>query len=142
MSNATDSDSIRIDKWLWAARFYKTRALAKTAVETGKVQYNDQKIKPSRTVDIGAKVSVRVGFDTKHVIVCKLSQRRGPAPEAQTLYEETPESIQAREALSTQRRLERTHEQRPAKRPNKRDRRLIKRFTEHAGSAPIPPSDA
>lgn len=135
----TATDSIRIDKWLWAARFYKTRALAKTAVETGKVQYNGQKIKPSKSVELGATLSVRVGYDTRQIIVCKLSHRRGPAPEAQTLYEETPESIAAREQLATQRRLERAHEQRPAKRPNKRDRRLIKRFTEKASSTQTPP---
>lgn len=140
MSTATDS--IRIDKWLWAARFFKTRALAKTAVETGKVQYNGQKIKPSKTVELGATLSVKVGYDTRQIIVCKLSQRRGPAPEAQTLYEETPESIAAREQLAAQRRLERANEQRPTKRPNKRDRRLIRRFNEQASSMQTPPLDS
>lgn len=128
MTTPHPPDTIRIDKWLWAARFFKTRAIAKTAVETGKVNYNGQKVKPSKSVEIGATLSIRVGHDSKEVIVVKLSQRRGPAPEAQTLYEETTESIQKREQLATQRRLERTDESRPAKRPNKRDRRLIRQF--------------
>jgi ribosome-associated heat shock protein Hsp15 len=126
------SDAPRIDKWLWAARFYKTRALAKLTVETGKVLYNGQKIKPSKTVEVGAQITVRSGHDTREVIVLKLSQRRGPATEAQTLYEETAQSIQVREKLAQQRQLERVDESRPQRRPSKKDRRLIKRFTEQS----------
>src|SRR5690554_6872810 len=85
--------SIRLDKWLWAARFYKTRSLAKAAIEGGKVHYEGQRTKVSKLVEIGATLKVRQGFDEKVIIVKALSDQRRGAPEAQLLYEETPQSI-------------------------------------------------
>lgn len=119
---------VRIDKWLWAARFFKTRTLAKEAVEGGKVQYNGQRCKPGKTVDTGAELSIRQGFADKVVIVQGLSDRRQNATLAQQLYEETEESLVAREQQAAQRRVERASQPIPFKRPNKRDRRLIHRF--------------
>src|SRR5690554_8115120 len=88
--------SIRLDKWLWAARFYKTRSLAKAAIEGGKVHYEGQRTKVSKLVEIGATLKVRQGFDEKVIIVKALSDQRRGAPEAQLLYEETPQSIKDR----------------------------------------------
>ena len=89
----TDSnDKIRLDKWLWAARFFKTRALAKDAIEGGKVHYEGQRCKVSKSPEIGAKLTIRQGFDEKIVIIKALSGQRRGAAEAQLLYEETPQS--------------------------------------------------
>ena len=95
----------RIDKWLWAARFYKTRSLAVDEIGRGRVQVNGQDVKPAREVKPGDTVSVRQGAMQRTVVVRGLSDVRGPAPVAQQLYEETPESIQAREQAAQQRRL-------------------------------------
>ncbi|MEN9888671.1 MAG: Heat shock protein 15 [Pseudomonadota bacterium] len=119
-------DSLRIDKWLWAARFYKTRSLAADEIGKGRVQVNGQDAKPSREVKPGDRVRLRQGFVQREVIVRGLSAARGPAPVAQQLYEETPESIAAREAAAQQRRLAAE----PALsieqgRPTKRERRQI-----------------
>jgi len=124
---------VRIDKWLWAARFFKTRTLAKEAVEGGKVQYNGQRCKPGKAVDLGAKLSIRQGFADKIVIVQGLSDRRQNATLAQQLYQETEESLVAREQQAAQRRAERASQPVPFKRPNKRDRRLIHRFKDTQG---------
>ena len=93
--SATDSNTskIRIDKWLWAARFFKTRAAAKTAIDGGKVHFQGQRCKVSKTVDVGDKLTIRQGFDEKTVVITGLSEQRRGAPEARLLYEETPESI-------------------------------------------------
>ena len=119
-------DSLRIDKWLWAARFYKTRSLAADEIGKGRVQVNGQDAKPSREVKPGDRVRLRQGFVQREVIVRGLSAARGPAPVAQQLYEETSESIAAREAAAQQRRLAAE----PALsieqgRPTKRERRQI-----------------
>jgi len=121
---------VRIDKWLWAARFYKTRTLAKEAVDGGKVTYNGQRCKPGKTVDVGAELSIRQGWVDKVVIVKGLSDRRQNATLAQTLYEETEQSITEREEKLAQRRAERESQPVPFRRPNKRNRRLIHRFKE------------
>ena len=97
-------EKLRIDKWLWAARFYKTRTLASEEVARGRVEVNRQEIKPAREVKIGDTVSVRQGQDVRTVVVKELSGVRGSAPVAQRLYEETPESVKAREVASEQRR--------------------------------------
>ena len=119
-------DSLRIDKWLWAARFYKTRSLAAEEIGKGRVQVNGQDAKASREVKPGDRVRLRQGPVEREVLVRGISGARGPAPVAQQLYEETPESVQARETAAQQRRLaaEPAHciEQ---GRPTKRERRQI-----------------
>jgi ribosome-associated heat shock protein Hsp15 len=98
-------DKLRIDKWLWAARFYKTRTLASEEVARGRVTANGQEVKPAREVKPGDTVALRQGAVVRTVVVKGLSGVRGPAPVAQQLYEETPESLRAREAAAEQRRL-------------------------------------
>jgi ribosome-associated heat shock protein Hsp15 len=95
----------RIDRWLWAARFYKTRSLAVEEIGRGRVEVNGQEAKPARAVKPGDVVSLRQGYVQRVVVVKALSEMRGPAPVAQQLYEETPESIRAREQAADQRRL-------------------------------------
>ncbi|MBB3176007.1 RNA-binding S4 domain-containing protein [Variovorax sp. Sphag1AA] len=119
-------DRLRIDKWLWAARFYKTRSLAADEIGKHRVQVNGEIAKASREVKPGDKVTVRLGPFTREVLVRGLSGQRGPAPVAQQLYEETPESIAAQAAVREQRRLG----SEPALsieqgRPTKRDRREL-----------------
>jgi len=98
-------DKLRIDKWLWAARFYKTRTLAGEEVARGRVAVNGQEVKPAREVRAGDSVAIRQGAVTRTVVVKALSAMRGPAPVAQQLYEETPESLKAREEAAERRRL-------------------------------------
>ena len=120
-------DKVRIDKWLWAARFFKTRALAKNAIENGKIQINGQKPKPSRMLDVGETLSVRQGYDKKTLEVIALSDQRRGAPEAQNLYRETEDSIAAREKQQTQRKA--FNQSIPQhEKPNKKQRRQIHRF--------------
>lgn len=127
----TDSnDKIRLDKWLWAARFFKTRALAKTAIEGGKVHYDGQRTKVSKAPEIGAKLTIRQGFDEKTVIIKALSDQRRGAPEARLLYEETPESIKARMDEGERRRILRMTMPVPDHKPNKKERRDMRRFEE------------
>lgn len=123
-----DSSKIRLDKWLWAARFFKTRSLAKEAVEGGKVHYNDQRCKPGRTVDVGAVLSIRQGWFDKVVVVLAISAQRRNATLAQTLYEETADSIQKREQALLERKQNSGSQPLPQRRPNKRDRRRIHQF--------------
>ena len=118
---------MRLDKWLWAARFYKTRSIAKQAIDGGKVHCDGTRAKPGKEAYIGLPITLRQGFDEKTVIVKGLSQQRRGAAEAQLLYEETEESINARERLRQQRKLE-PNIALPRSRPSKRDRRLIHQF--------------
>ena len=120
------AQGMRIDKWVWAARFYKTRSAAKEAIEGGKVHFDGNRVKVSKEVRIGMQLTIRQGFDEKTVVVKALSAVRGGAPQAQLLYDETPQSIAKREFYSSQRKL--GNLARPENRPNKRDRRLIHRF--------------
>ncbi|UBB26355.1 RNA-binding S4 domain-containing protein [Pseudoxanthomonas beigongshangi] len=117
---------VRLDIWLWAARFYKTRSLAKQAVETGKVDVAGQRAKPSRIVRVGDELKVVRGEDTYGIRVEGLSEQRGSAPVAQALYRESDESRQRREAAAATRRAERTGYQAPLSKPDKRARRLIR----------------
>ncbi len=117
---------LRLDKWLWAARFYKTRALATDEIDKGRVRVNEQIVKPARELKLGDRVELRQGVVMRTVVVRGLAAVRGPAPVAQALYEETPESIAAREAAAERRRLA----PEPATaieqgRPTKRDRRQL-----------------
>jgi len=120
------TDKLRLDKWLWAARFYKTRSLAAQEIGKGRVLVNDQAAKPAREIAVGDRVSVRKEDPPMHVQVRALSAVRGPAPVARLLYEETADSVAARERAAEMRRLA----PEPARdiaagRPTKRDRRLI-----------------
>jgi len=118
----------RLDKWLWASRFYKTRQLAAEAINGGHVQLNGQRVKPSRVVQISDKLSIHKTPFTFEIIVENLSIRRGPAKEAHCLYTELKESIQKRETLAEQRKLNAAQYPHAERRPDKRDRRRIIRF--------------
>lgn len=120
------ADTLRIDKWLWAARFFKTRSIAKAAIEGGKVHINGERVKVSKEIRIGMEISIQQGYERKTVQVKALSGVRGPAPQAQLLYDETELSIAKRELLASQRKL--NNLARPDHRPSKKDRRLIDRF--------------
>jgi len=122
------SDGVRIDKWLWACRFYKTRSVAKQEIDGGKVRVNGTKSKPSREIKVGDEVRFRQGWDEKIVKVLKLSDQRRGAPEAQELYEETEESINAREKNAAERKAAKGSLLVSDIRPNKKQRRQIHRF--------------
>lgn len=128
MNTDFHSPSTRIDKWLWAARFFKTRSLATEAVDGGKVQVNGLRVKPAKEVRAGDKVTVTVGIATRDVVVQGIKERRGSAPEAQALYEETAESIARREAAVDARRLQVEPADAIQGRPTKRDRRRFDRW--------------
>ncbi len=121
---------LRIDKWLWAARFFKTRSLAKTAIEGGKIHCNGERCKCSRELEVGFELTLRLGLDEKTVIVKALDDKRRGAPEAARLYEETPASIAAREKLTTERKAQHATPDQYGGRPTKQDRRRIHRFKE------------
>jgi ribosome-associated heat shock protein Hsp15 len=128
---ADDSNSVRIDKWLWAARFFKTRSLATEAVAGGKVEVNGDRAKPAKTVKPGDEIRVRLAPYEHILIVRALGERRGPASVAQTLYEETAESTAERHRLAEQLRLAPAafvYEERG--RPTKKDRRELSKFRE------------
>ncbi len=125
------TQKIRLDKWLWAARFFKTRALAKGAIEGGKVHYEGQRCKVSKTVDVGAKLTIRQGFDEKIIVIKALSEQRKGAPEARQLYDETAESIKARMDQAEHRRIIRASQAAPDHKPNKKERRDMRRFEQH-----------
>ena len=125
---------VRIDKWLWAARFFKTRSLAAEAVAAGKIEVNDERVKPAKLIQLGDSVSVRLGPYVHIVHVRGISERRGPASVAATLYEETAESAAARAKLAEQLRMAPAafvYEEKG--RPTKRDRREIDRFRDEHG---------
>jgi ribosome-associated heat shock protein Hsp15 len=126
MRHEAEDDDTRLDKWLWAARFFKTRSLAIQGINGGKVRVNDERAKPSKKLLIGMTVAVNLGQIEKTVIVRKLSERRGPAVEAEALYEETPESVQKREQHAEQRRLM-AFAPTPEGRPDKKQRRQLRR---------------
>jgi ribosome-associated heat shock protein Hsp15 len=119
---------VRLDKWLWAARFFKTRSLAKQAIDGGKVHCEGARSKSSREIEVGAVLDIRQGWDERTVIVRALSDKRGGAPEAALLYEETPASIEKREQAALQRQAQRATNPFSAGRPTKQDRRKIHRF--------------
>jgi ribosome-associated heat shock protein Hsp15 len=121
---------VRLDKWLWAARFFKTRGLAKAAIEGGKVRYRGERCKVSREVELGAVLQIRQGWDELEVTVLGLSDQRGPAPQARLLYEESAASRERREKASAERRAQAAGQPLSPERPNKKQRRLIHRFRE------------
>jgi ribosome-associated heat shock protein Hsp15 len=130
MGQATPTNKLRLDKWLWAARFFKTRSLAKAAIEGGKVQLQGQRVKVSREVSVGDILKIRQGWDEKTVVILDLSDQRRGAPEAQQLYAETPESAARRAAEADARKAAGGMIERPANRPTKKQRRQIHRFKE------------
>ena len=119
---------IRIDKWLWAARFFKTRSLAREAISGGKVHLNGYRVKPGRALKPGDSLRIQRGEEEFTIEVVDLSTRRGPAPVAQALYEETEESLARREQREEQRKLERQQKATRVRRPDKRQRRRLVRF--------------
>jgi ribosome-associated heat shock protein Hsp15 len=123
------NEPIRIDKWLWAARFFKTRSLAAAAVNGGKIAVNGARAKPSRIMRLGDELNIRRGPYEWTVVVRGLAKLRGPAPQAQLLYEETEASIRKREAASAQFKFERAPEFDSPGRPSKKARRAVLRFT-------------
>lgn len=120
---------VRLDKWLWAARFFKTRALAGEAVSGGKVHLGGHRIKPSRTVKLNDCFEIRRGFELFEVVVTAVSDRRGSAQEAQSLYRETEASVAKRDAEAEKRKLAALARPRTEGRPDKKQRRQIHRFT-------------
>jgi len=132
-NTSTDSspqNKLRVDKWLWAARFFKTRSLAKAAIEGGKVQMDGHRVKVSREISVGDTLHIRQGWDEKVIQVKLLSNQRRGASEAQQLYAETPESMAKREAEAAARKAAGGMIDRPAKRPTKKQRRQIHKFKE------------
>ena len=120
--------SVRLDKWLWAARFFKTRSVARDAVSGGKVHLNGNRAKPGRSLSVGDVLRIQRGDDEYTITIIEIASRRGPAAVAQTLYKESDESRVKREKLVEQRKLE--HEQHAGRerRPDKRQRRRLVRF--------------
>lgn len=121
---AEDDDKVRLDKWLWAARFYKTRALAKAAIESGKVHCRGERCKPGKEPRVGDEFVLRTGFDERTVVVKALSTVRRGAPEAQALYAETEESVRRREQAAEMRKAGSMGVTTDG-RPNKKQRRQI-----------------
>lgn len=131
-NNQEQSDNeIRLDKWLWAARFYKTRSIAKAMIEGGKVHYNGQRAKVSKAVEIGATLKLRQGNEEKEIVVTALSDQRRGAPEAQLLYQETEKSVKQREAIAFARKANTLSMPHPDRRPNKKERRELAKFKDH-----------
>ena len=124
---SSDLRRLRLDKWLWAARFYKTRSVAKQAIDGGKVYCEGSRCKPGKDVEIGMEIRLRQGFDEKTVTIKALSDHRRGAPEAQLLYEEAKESIEIRLEQAAQRKAQPSLGSKAGK-PNKKNRRLIHRF--------------
>ncbi|MBS9430599.1 ribosome-associated heat shock protein Hsp15 [Photorhabdus akhurstii] len=129
MKGNSDSDqAVRLDKWLWAARFYKTRAIAREMIDGGKVHYNGQRSKPSKLVELGAEIKLRQGNDERIVEVLALSNHRRSAPEAQQLYQETEASIANREKMAIARKMNALTMPHPDRRPDKKERRTLIKF--------------
>ncbi len=129
MVESSSPDRVRLDKWLWAARFLKTRSLAVEAITGGKVLINGERVKPAKEVRLGMTVTVRTHLE-RTVVITGLSDVRRGAPEAALLYQETPESIVRREQQAEMKRLEPQRE-RGDGRPTKRERRQLTRFTDY-----------
>ncbi len=123
-------DTVRLDKWLWAARFFKTRALASEAVSGGKVHLAGNRIKPSRKVKLDDCYEIRRAYERYEVIVTDVSDRRGPASSAQNLYRETEDSIERRGVEAEKRKLALMQRPRSSTRPDKKQRRKIRQFNE------------
>ena len=121
-------ERLRVDKWLWAARFYKTRSIAKAAIEGGKVHLDGQRVKVSREITIGERLAIKQGWEEKEVIVKSLSDQRGPATVAQMLYADTPESAQRREREAQARKAAGGAVARPIQKPGKHERKALEKL--------------
>ena len=119
---------VRLDKWLWAARFYKTRSIALDMIYCGKVHYNGQRAKPSKIVEVGAMITLRQGNEQKTIRVLAISDQRRTAREAEYLYQETLESITKRENIAQARKLNALTMPHPDRRPDKKERRTLIKF--------------
>ena len=131
---STDDKKFRLDKWLWAARFYKTRSMATEAIKGGKVHLNDARAKAGKTIEVGQTVRIRKESIEHSVIIDALSDKRGSATMAQTLYTETAESIEKRKLMSSQRKAQ-FASMASTKRPTKKQRRHIIKFKKEANSS-------
>lgn len=129
-NDALSNQSTRLDKWLWAARFYKTRAIAKQMIDGGKVFYNGQRSKSGKAVILGDRITIRQGFEEKHVIVIALADKRRDATFAQTLYQETTESIETREKNNLARKQGILLSPASDTKPDKKQRRQIRHLKE------------
>lgn len=127
-SQIEEKEAVRLDKWLWAARFYKTRTIAKEMIDGGKVHYNGQRSKPNKIVEVGATLKLRQGNDEKEIVVLALSTQRRGAPEAQRLYRETEQSLTNREKLAMARKMNALSMPHPDRRPDKKERRDLLKF--------------
>lgn len=128
MKKEKSSEEVRLDKWLWAARFYKTRAIAREMIEGGKVHYNGQRSKPGKVVELNAELTLRQGNDERTVVVADISAQRRPASEAQQLYRETDASIEKREKMAQARKINALTMPHPDRRPDKKERRDLMKF--------------
>ncbi|NMH60792.1 ribosome-associated heat shock protein Hsp15 [Alteromonas ponticola] len=122
------AENVRIDKWLWAARFFKTRSVARDMVQAGKVHYNGQRVKPGKIVELGAMIKIPSGWDVKEVVVTMITDKRQGAPLAQQMYEETAQSLAKREENQIARKLSSFHSPKPEGKPDKKQRRQIIKF--------------
>lgn len=122
------AEGVRLDKWLWAARFYKTRSLAREMIEGGKVHYNGQRSKPGKLVEVNAELTLRQGNDERTVVVLAVTDQRRPATEAQQLYAETAQSIEKREKVALARKMNALTMPHPDRRPDKKERRDLMKF--------------
>ncbi|CAI1183381.1 Heat shock protein 15 [Serratia quinivorans] len=125
---AADDEAVRLDKWLWAARFYKTRALAREMIDGGKVHYNGQRGKPSKIVELNAEIKLRQGNEERTVIVLAVTSQRRGAEEAQQMYQETEASIVNREKVALARKMNALTMPHPDRRPDKKERRDLIKF--------------
>ncbi|KLN95508.1 ribosome-associated heat shock protein Hsp15 [Moellerella wisconsensis] len=125
MKTQLNIESVRLDKWLWAARFYKTRSLARDMIDGGKVHYNGQRTKPGKLVECHALIKLRQGNDERVIEVLSVSGQRRSAPEAQQLYRETEESINQREKMAIARKMNVLTMPHPERRPDKKERRTL-----------------
>ena len=123
-----EEKEVRLEKWLWAARFYKTRSIAKAMIESGKVHYNNQRAKVSKIVEVGAMLKLRQGNEEKEIKIIALSDQRRGAPEAQLLYQETENSVKKREEIAWARKNNPLSMPHPDRRPNKKERRDLLKF--------------
>ena len=119
---------VRLDKWLWAARFYKTRSIAREMIDGGKVHYNGQRAKPSKIVEVGAMLTLRQGSEQKTIQILAISSQRRTAAEAQFLYRETLDSIAKRDKMAEARKLNALTMPHPNRRPDKKERRNLLKF--------------
>ncbi|WP_273804291.1 ribosome-associated heat shock protein Hsp15 [Providencia rettgeri] len=126
--NQPPIEPVRLDKWLWAARFYKTRSMAREMIDGGKVHYNGQRTKPGKIVELHALVKLRQGNDERTIEILEISSQRRGTPEAQLLYRETAESIEQREKIALARKMNALTMPHPERRPDKKERRTLLKF--------------